>query len=252
MKVYFIGAGPGDPELLTLKAKRLLESCPVCIYAGSLVSDHVMNTVPKGTELHNSAEMSLDDIVEVVKSAKENEQDVARLHTGDPSIYGAIREQIFKFDEMGVEYETVPGVSSFQGAAAALNLELTAPEISQTIILTRAAGRTPTPEKQSIDALAKSQSTMCIFLSVTKIREMAVTLAEDYGADCPIAVVYRATWPDQQIFRGTLEDIADQVEAAGIRKTAMIIVGHALGDESTFSMLYDKNFSHEYRHSAAK
>jgi len=247
MKVYFIGAGPGDRELLTIKADRLIRRCPVCIYAGSLVSDDVISLVGDKAKSFDSARMTLEQIVDVMRKARDDGEDVARVHSGDPSIYGAIREQMNELDKLGVEYVTVPGVSSFQAAAAALNLELTAPGKSQTIILTRIAGRTPTPDEQNIKELARSNATLCLFLSIGKLRPMAEDISGHYGADCPATVVYRASWPDQKIVSGTLADIADKVESAGIDKTAMIIVGHALNRKQEASLLYDKNFSHEFR-----
>lgn len=247
MKVYFVGAGPGDPELLTVKARRLLENARVCIYAGSLVSPGVVDVLPESTERHDSASMDLDDICAVYGSAAERGLDVIRLHSGDPSIYGAIREQMTELDRLGIAYEVVPGVSSFQATAAALKVELTAPEVSQTIILTRTSGRTPMPEEQDLDLLARTHSTLCIFLSTHKMREVAQQLTHHYGASCPIALVYRASWPDQQIIEGTLEDIADKVAAAGISKTAMIVVGRALARDIAPSKLYDPAFTHEYR-----
>ena len=247
MKVYFVGAGPGNPKLLTVKAKELVEHCDCCIYAGSLVSDEVISLIPEGADKYDSAGMSLDDMVLVYKEAKEKGIDVIRLHTGDPSIYGATGEQMNELDSLGIEYETIPGVSSFQAAAAALDIELTVPEKSQTIILTRAAGRTPVPDSQDLSELAKSRSTLCIFLSVQDIDGVVKKLSPHYGVDCPSAVVYRASWPDQQIVRGTLLDIAEKTKAEGIKKTAIIIVGDALGENSAVSKLYDKEFSHGYR-----
>jgi precorrin-4/cobalt-precorrin-4 C11-methyltransferase len=247
MKVYFIGAGPGDPELLTLKAKRLLSNCPICIYAGSLINPAVLDHLPADAERYDSALMSLDEITVMFQAAQQRDLDVVRLHSGDPSIYGAIREQMNELDRFGIGYEVVPGVSSFQAAAAALCTELTAPEISQTIILTRTAGRTPMPEDQDLLKLAKSNATLCIFLSAHKIGEVAKTLAEPYGGQCPVAVVYHASWPDQLVLRGTLADIGAQADAAGITKTAMIVVGWALSRDIPVSKLYDAAFTHEYR-----
>ncbi|ABA87733.1 cobalt-precorrin-4 C11-methyltransferase [Syntrophotalea carbinolica DSM 2380] len=247
MKVYFIGAGPGDPELVTLKAKRLLSSCPICIYAGSLVNPAVLEHLPASAERHDSAVMSLDEMAVLFENARQRDLDVIRLHSGDPSIYGAIREQMNELDRLGIGYEVIPGVSSFQAAAAALCTELTAPEISQTIILTRTAGRTPMPEDQDLLKLAKSNATLCIFLSAHKIGEVADTLSEPYGSQCPVAVVYHASWPDQLVLRGTLADIGSQADAAGITKTAMIVVGWALSRDIPVSKLYDAGFSHEYR-----
>jgi len=247
MKVIFVGAGPGDPDLLTLKAAKLLSSCQCCVYAGSLVSPDVLALIPAGAETHDSASMTLDEVVAVYRSAQARDMDVIRLHTGDPAIYGAIREQMNELDPLGIAYEVVPGVSSFQAAAAALKTELTAPEVAQTIILTRSAGRTPVPPEQDLEKLAASHSTLCLFLSVGNLNSMAATLAKYYGSDCPIGVVFHASWPDQVIIRGTLAGIAGQVEAARISKTAMIIVGRALARDIPASKLYDASFSHEYR-----
>jgi precorrin-4/cobalt-precorrin-4 C11-methyltransferase len=247
MKVLFVGAGPGDPELLTVKAAKLLSSCRCCIYAGSLISPDVLALIPAGAETHDSAGMTLKEVVAVCRTARDRDMDVIRLHTGDPSIYGAIREQMNELDKLGIAYEVVPGVSSFQAAAAALKTELTAPEVAQTIILTRAAGRTPVPAEQDLEKLAASRSTLCLFLSVANMADMAATLAKYYGNDCPIGVVFHASWPDQMILRGTLSDIAEKVSSARISKTAMIIVGRALARDIPASKLYDASFSHEYR-----
>lgn len=248
--VRFVGAGPGAPELLTVKAARLLRNCRCCIYAGSLVSPEVLALVPREAERHDSASMTLEQTTEMCRNAVARGVSVVRLHSGDPSIYGAIREQMNELDKLGIAYEVVPGVSSFQAAAAALKTELTAPEVAQTIILTRTSGRTPLPPEQELDRLAQSHATLCIFLSVQRLDDVAETLARHYGADCPAAVVYRASWPDQQILRGTLSDIAGQVGTAAVSKTAMIIVGRALGPAIAVSRLYDATFSHEYRKGA--
>ncbi len=247
MKVFFVGAGPGNPDLLTLRAARLLENCRCCVYAGSLVSPEVLALLPASAETHDSASMTLEETTAVCKRASETETDVVRLHTGDPAIYGAIREQMAELDKLGIAYEVVPGISSFQASAAALKTELTAPEISQTIILTRTGGRTPMPEKQDLHSLARTESTLCIFLSVHKIEEIAETLAIYYGANCPAAVVYRASWPDQAVLEGSLSTIAKKVLEAKIGKTAMIVVGRALERTGIASKLYDANFSHGYR-----
>ena len=247
MKVIFVGAGPGDPELLTLKAARLLQTCQCCVYAGSLVSPEVVALVPASAEKYDSAAMTLEETTAVCVKARERGIDVIRLHTGDPSIYGAIREQMAELDRLGIAYEVVPGVSSFQAAAAALKTELTAPEVSQTIILTRTAGRTPMPAGQELERMAQTRATLCIFLSVHNMADVAQTLAVHYGADCPIAVVYRASWPDQIIVEGTLADIAVKVSQAGIGKTAMIVVGRALERSGAVSRLYSGEFTHGYR-----
>lgn len=247
MKVTFIGAGPGDPELLTVKARRLIENCRCIIYAGSLVSDEVVSLAPASAERHNSAEMSLEQMVEVYKRAKEMDIDVARLHTGDPSLYGAILEQMNELDTLGIEYDVVPGVSSFQAAAAALKVELTVPEKSQAVIIARNAGRTPVPALQDVEQLAKSGSTLCIFLSVQAIDEVAEKLIPHYGPQAPAAAVYRASWPDQKIITGTLEDIAGKIRLADITNMTIIIVGPALERAQAASKLYDPSFTHAFR-----
>lgn len=247
MKVYFVGAGPGDPELLTVKAQRLLKACRMCIYAGSLVNPEVLNLIPEHAETHDSAKLSLQEITALFRDAKDRGIDVIRLHSGDPSIFGATREQMNELDKLGISYKVVPGVSSFQAAAAALLAELTAPEVSQTIILSRAAGRTPVPPEQDLNALARTHSTLCIFLSAHRVEEVAATLRPHYGPDCPAAFVYKASWPDQVVIRGTLADIGDKVAHLNLRKTALIVVGLALSREIPVSRLYDAAFSHEYR-----
>ena len=251
MKVHFVGSGPGDPELLTLKAQRILQGCRVLIFAGSLVSREIVDMAPRDAEKHDSAGMDLEAIVKVIEEAAARGQDVVRLHSGDPSIYGAIREQIAELERRGIDYDVTPGISSFQASAAALGVELTVPEISQTIILTRMAGRTPAPEEQDIEKLAATRSTLCVFLSVDKIGRLAQAVELHYGAGTPMAVVYHASRPDQLIIRGTVEDIAGKVKDAGVKKTAMIVAGDALGKGGKASLLYDKSFSHEYRKAGA-
>lgn len=247
MKVFFVGAGPGDPELLTVKAERILRNCRVCVYAGSLVSADIVDLIPADAERHDSAGMTLEEIVAVFKQGADKGHDVVRLHSGDPSIYGAIGEQMNALDKLGIDYEVVPGVSSFQAAAAALKVELTAPEVSQTIILTRTAGRTPLPEAQELARIAATHATLCIFLSVQKISEIAATLIEHYGKECPAAVVFHASRPDQNIISGTLSDIAKKTASANITKTALVMVGEALGRVENVSKLYDRKFAHEFR-----
>ncbi len=247
MKVFFVGAGPGDPELLTVKAAGILQDCRIIIYAGSLVSTEVMALVPSDAEKHDSAGMALDEILQVCSEARDRDIDVIRLHSGDPSLYGAIREQMNGLDALGIEYEVVPGISAFQAAAACLKIELTAPEIAQTVILTRTAGRTPLPEEQELDKLARSHATLCIYLSGHAIGDTARTLIPSYGKDCPVSVVYHASWPDEKIISGTLENIAEHVAASGMGRTAVIIVGRALERAIPASKLYDPSFSHGFR-----
>jgi len=247
MKVFFVGAGPGDPELLTRKAERLLRACRFCIYAGSLVSPGVLALLPARAEKHDSAALSLEQTTALCLKARARRLDLVRLHSGDPSIYGAIREQMDQLDAAGIDYEVIPGVSSFQAAAAALRTELTAPEVAQTIILSRVAGRTPVPPEQELAQLARTHATLCLFLSVHRLKAIARTLTAHYGADCPVAVVYRASWPDQRIITGTLGNIAAQAAAAKIKKTALIFVGRALGRGLPASKLYAARFSHAHR-----
>ena len=248
MKVYFVGAGPGDPDLLTVKARRLLESARCCIFAGSLVNPELLEFLPPTAQRHDSAGMDLEQIVAVIQQAQAANIDVIRLHTGEPSIYGAIGEQMDAMDRLGIDYEVVPGISSFQAAAAALRTELTAPGVAQTVILTRTAGRTPMPPKEDLSRLAQTGATLCIFLSSDRIAEVAATLEQHYGKDCPAAAVYHASWKDQQIVRGTLADIAQQMRSHNITRTAMVIVGYALTRPlAQASKLYDRTFSHGYR-----
>lgn len=247
MKVYFVGAGPGNPELLTLKAHRLITSCKCCIYAGSLVSPDVINLIPAGAEKHDSAVLALPQIMKIIESAIQRDVDVVRLHSGEPAIYGSIGEQISELKKAGVDFEVVPGISAFQAAAAALRKELTMPNVSQAVILTRAGGKTPVPESQTPEKLAAAGATMCIYLSTNRVEEIAGELAKSYGADCPAAVVYHASWPDEKIIYGALANIAGKVKAEGISKTALILVGPALGEENQRSLLYDQEFSHGFR-----
>lgn len=245
--VHFIGAGPGDPELLTIKGKRLIDSADVIIYAGSLVNEKVLADRKAGAQVYNSAYMTLPEVVGVMKEAEAKGQSVARVHTGDPSIYGAIREQMDALDELGISYEVIPGVSSFLAAAASMKKEYTLPGVSQTVILSRLEGRTPVPEKEKILSLAKHHATMIIFLSVGKIEVLVQLMSESYEKDTPVAVVYKASWPEETIIYGTLETIADKVKASGITKTALVVVGDFLGDKYELSKLYDQNFETEYR-----
>jgi precorrin-4/cobalt-precorrin-4 C11-methyltransferase len=251
MAVFFVGAGPGDPELLTCKGRRLLEQAAVCIYAGSLINPVLLELLPTDAKRYDSATMTLEQTVEVMRTAEADGVDTIRLHSGEPSIYGAIREQMNLLDRYGISYQVVPGISAFQAAAAALATELTAPEVSQTVILTRTAGRTPMPEKEVLEHLAASRSTLCIYLSTHKIDKVSETLKPFYGADCPAAVIYHASWPDQQIISGNLADIAEKVRLAGIQKSALIMVGDALGRDIPASKLYDASFSHQYRTATA-
>ncbi len=241
-----MGAGPGDPELLTIKAKRLLESADVVVYAGSLVNPEVLRFA-KRAELHNSAGMSLEEIVEVMERAARQEKRVVRLHSGDPSIYGAIAEQIRELRKRGIVCEVVPGVSSFLAAAARLGVEYTVPEVSQTVILTRISGRTPVPEKEDLAKLAEHRASMAIFLSASKVEEVVEKLLSGYDESTPAAVLYRVTWEDERVIRCTLGELATRVKEAGIEKMALILVGDFLEEHGSSSRLYDREFAHGYR-----
>ena len=245
--VVFVGAGPGDPELITCKGRRLLDAADLVVYAGSLVNAALLDGIR--AECHDSASLDLAAIMQLLGEGHRAGRRVVRLHTGDPGLYGAIREQMQWLDREGIAYEVVPGVSSAFAAAAALRCELTVPEVTRTVILTRQAGRTPVPERESLRHLAAARASMCIFLSVAMIERVVSDLvAGGYPTETPVAVVERASWPDERIVRGTLVDIAAQVQASGIRKTAMIVVGPALGEDSRIvSKLYDSGFKHEYR-----
>lgn len=247
MKVYFVGAGPGDPDLITVKGKKLLQEADIVIYAGSLINPVLLDNCKQGCELYDSAALNLDEVTAIYGKAKGGAGIAVRLHSGEPSLYGAIREQIDWLEGQGIEYQVVPGVSSFSASAAALGAELTLPDVSQTVMITRMAGRTPVPQGQEIHSLAAHKATMCIFLSVHMIADLVNELKSGYEDDTPVAVVERASWPDQRVIRGTLVDIAQKVGEAGIKKTAMIIIGHVLGDEYELSKLYDPAFSHGYR-----
>jgi precorrin-4/cobalt-precorrin-4 C11-methyltransferase len=248
MKVYFVGAGPGDPELLTVKAQRLLHGARLCIYAGSLVNPELLKLLRADAARYDSAGMNLDEIIAVCRKAHRENVDVIRLHTGEPAIYGAIGEQMDALDALGIDYEVVPGISAFQASAAALRIELTAPEIAQTVILTRCPGRTPMPPSEDLAQLARSRATLCIFLSTDKVSELTTTLREHYGPECPAALVFHASWPDEQVIRGTLADIGDKIRAAGIQRTALFLAGYALARPLPYaSKLYDKTFAHGYR-----
>ena len=247
-KVIFIGAGPGDPELITVKGRNVIEKADVIIYAGSLVNKEVLSPSKKDCEIHNSAYLNLEETIDIMKKAIRENKLVARVHTGDPSIYGAIGEQIRELKKLNIEYEIIPGVSSLFGTASVLEAELTIPEVSQSVIITRPAGRTPKKGLESIKSFSKHNATMCIFLGISMIDKVVDELLEGYSEDTPVAVVKKATWPDQEIIKGSLKDIASKVKKANITKTAMIVVGDVLepGD-FTPSKLYDANFKHEYR-----
>lgn len=246
--IFFIGSGPGDPELITVKGKRLLQEADVAVYAGSLVNEKVLQYAKKDAAIYNSASMNLEEIMKIMVKAAKTGKKVARLHTGDPTLYSALREQADILEREGIPYVVVPGVSSAFASAAALKDELTMPEITQTVIFTRLEGKTPVPEKERLAELARHNATMCIFLSIGMIEKVVEELKQGYSENTPVAVIYRATWADEKIVRGTLKDIAGKVNKAGIKRQAMIIVGKTLGQGSrTKSKLYDRNFEHGYR-----
>lgn len=232
MTVYFIGAGPGAAALLTLRADRLIRSCPVCLYAGSIVPPEVLENVPADAQVINTARMPLDEITAVIAAAHAEGKDVARLQSGDPSVYSALAEQARRLVALGIDYEIVPGVPSFAASAAALGHELTVPTVGQTVILTRVSGRASAmPEGEDLGTLGSSKATLCIHLAAHDIDRVVAELVPNYGTDCPVAVVAFASRPEEQILRGTLSDIADKVRESGITRTAMIIVGRVLGAE---------------------
>ena len=247
-QVHIVGAGPGDPELITRKGYRLVQEADVVIYAGSLVNPEILKACKEGCEIHNSASMSLDDVLAVTKARVAEGKTVVRLHTGDPAIYGAIQEQMDALKEMGITYDVTPGVSSFLATAAALQQEYTLPNVTQTVIITRMEGRTPMPEKEKLSMLASHGATMCIFLSVQMIDKVATELIEGgYDKTTPVAIVVKASWPEQRIIRGTLETIADVVAEEGVIRQAMIVVSRVLDTDYELSKLYDKGFAHMYR-----
>ncbi len=246
-KVYFVGAGPGDPELITLKGARLLGEADVLVYAGSLVNPLLLKKVRPGCLCYDSAKLTLAEVMAVMLPAAREGKTVVRLHSGDPSIYGAIREQLALLEAGGVDWEIIPGVSSFTAAAASLGREYTLPGVSQTVILTRMEGRTPVPTGQEIAALAAHRASMVIFLSVQLIEKVVEALLEGYPPATPVAVVQRASWPQERTIVGTLADIAPRVREVGIDRTALILVGDFLGDKFALSRLYDAAFSHAFR-----
>ncbi len=255
MTVHFIGAGPGDPELLTLKAARLIAACPVCLYAGSLVPAEVVAIAPPGALVRDTAAMTLDETHAEIAAAHARGEDVARVHSGDPSLYGAIAEQIRRLKADGIPYAIVPGVPAYTAAAAALGQELTIPEVAQSIVLTRMSMKsTAMPAGETLDNFARTGATLAIHLGIRALREIERVLVPHYGPDCPVAVVYRVGWPDQRILRGTLSDIHGKVRAAKITRTALILVGPALGGGHGFpdSALYDATKPHLLRPTSTK
>lgn len=249
MTIHFIGAGPGAPDLITVRGLNLIRRCPVVLYAGSLVPAEIVAEAQAGARVVDTAPLNLDEIVAEMKAAHAAGHDVARVHSGDPSIYGAIAEQMRRLDQLGIPYDVTPGVPAFAAAAAALSTELTLPDISQTIIVTRTAVRSSgMPEGEDLATLGQSRATLAIHLSVTNLAHVIKELVPHYGADCPVVVAYRVSWPDQGFVRGTLGDIRDKVKAAGFTRTALILVGRVFGEaEFTDSKLYDAAHTHVLR-----
>ena len=246
--VHFVGAGSGAADLITVRGARLLGEADVIIWAGSLVNPALLEYAKPGCEIHDSAKMTLENVIDVIKAAEAAGKTTVRLHTGDSSIYGAVREQFDALDRLGIEYDVCPGVSAFCGAAAALKAEYTLPEVSQSVIITRAAGRTPVPERESIRAFAAHRATMVLFLSTPLADTAQRELIEGgYPPETPAAIVYKATWPDQRIFRCTVGTLAETVRGNGLTKTSLIVIGDFLGRDYERSKLYDPGFTTEFR-----
>mgnify|MGYP001492344156 CR=1 FL=1 len=255
MTVHFIGAGPGAPDLITLRGAELIRRSPVCLYAGSLVPKEVVALAPQDARVIDTAPLNLDEIMAEIEAAHAKGEDVARVHSGDPSLYGAIAEQIRRLKQRGIPYTITPGVPAFAAAAAALQTELTLPEIAQSVVLTRTAMKSSDmPPGETLENFARTGATLAIHLSIRNMRHVVEALTPHYGADCPVAIVVRATWPDQQIIRGSLKDIAAKVRAAKITRTALILVGHVLAEDAEFrdSALYDPQHVHVLRPSRKK
>ena len=249
--VHIVGAGPGDPELITLKGHRLLSEADVVIYAGSLINEQLLKFCKHEAEIYNSAQMMLEEVLHVITLAERAGKTTVRLHTGDPSIYGAVQEQMDALEARGIEFDVTPGVSSFLAAAASLKQEYTLPGVTQTVIITRRGGRTPVPDTESLKKLAQHQTTLCIFLSVNLIGDIKRDLmSAGFKSSTPIAVVYKASWPgEEKIIRGRLDSIVEQVKEAGIDRTALIIIGHCLDSQKSYqpSKLYSPKFGHMFR-----
>ena len=248
-KIHFVGAGSGAADLITIRGKQYLEEADIIIYAGSLVNPQLLDYAKKDCKIYNSAKMTLEEVLEVMTEGYKNGLKIVRLHTGDPCLYGAIREQMDVLDEEGIEYDYTPGVSSFCGAASALNLEYTLPNVSQSVIITRMAGRTPVPEKESIESFAAHQATMVVFLSTGLLEELSKRLIEGgYSADTPAAIVYKATWEDEKAFVFTVGTLAQTAKENNITKTALMIIGDVVGCQNyDRSKLYDPGFTTEFR-----
>ena len=254
MTVHFIGAGPGAPDLLTLRGRDLIAACPVCLYAGSLVPEEIVQAAPADAKVMDTAPMHLDAIVAEMEAAQAAGQDVARVHSGDPSIYGATAEQMRRLDELGIDYEVVPGVPAFAGAAARLSTELTLPEIAQTVIITRTGMKASSmPEGEQLEILGQSKATLAIHLSIRNLDYVRRALEPYYGDDCPVVIAYRATWPDELYIRTTLAEMKDEVRKHKITRTALVLVGKVFGDVNfRDSDLYNADYSHVLRNVGKK
>jgi precorrin-4/cobalt-precorrin-4 C11-methyltransferase len=248
MTVHFIGAGPGAPDLITVRGLRLIERCPVCLYAGSLVPREVVAAAPPGAWIVDTAPLTLDEIIAEIAAAHARGLDIARVHSGDPSLYGAIGEQMRRLDALGIPFDVTPGVPAFAAAAAALGRELTLPGVAQTVILTRTATRASAmPDGESLDRLAASGATLAIHLSIANLARVVRACLPHYGADCPAIVTYRVSWPDERLIRGTLGDIRDKTKRARITRTALILIGRALAGGGSDSRLYAADHHHVMR-----
>jgi len=248
MTVYFIGAGPGDPDLITVKGLRLIQHCPVILYAGSLVPEEILASHQPGANIMDTASLNLDEILHHMQQAHAAQHDVARVHSGDPAIYGAIGEQMRRLDQLSIPYEVIPGVTAMAASAACIQKELTLSGVSQTVIMTRYSGKTPMPARENLSALAQHGATLAIHLGITRIHKIVQELQPFYGDACPAVVCYRTGWPDQHIIHGTLSTITERVRAAGISRTALILVGWVLDpDDFDESYLYQLNQAHLYR-----
>lgn len=246
--IHFVGAGCGAPDLITVRGARLLSEADIVIYAGSLVNPALLEYTKPGCEIHDSAYMTLEEVLDVMKKAEAAGRTTVRLHTGDPSIYGAVREQFDELDSLGISYDVCPGVSAFCGAAASLKAEYTLPDVSQTVIITRMEGRTPVPEREKIRSLASHGSTMILFLSTGLLKDLQSELiAGGYAPDSPAAIVYKASWPEERIFRCSVGELCETAEKYSVTKTALIVVGGFLGDTYDRSKLYDPGFTTEFR-----
>lgn len=254
MTVYFIGAGPGAPDLITVRGLKLIERCPVCLYAGSLVPTEIVAAAPDDAKVMDTAPMHLDAIVDEMQAAHAEGHDIARVHSGDPSLYGAVAEQMRRLDALDIPYEVVPGVPAFAGAAARLQTELTLPEIAQTVIITRTSGKASSvPESERLELLGASKATLAIHLSIRNLKYVEEALTPHYGADCPVVVIYRATWPDEEIIHTNLAEMRARVRAEKITRTALIFVGHVFGQKQfRDSKLYDETFTHVLRNKGKK